>query len=151
MCIVTKVIQSHIFEDKTTRSSQPETPKDRIRLLYRNVIHGHTRRLRQHAMGVFFCDGMLQKYWPFRKQKDVTGWYRNIIPITSISLIIALNQFLKNNTKIMGFLSSISFCDLMGFIPTLCWKENDQCGHNISKLSSISNTDMAWYKTGKKF
>lgn len=69
MCIVTKVIQSHIFEDKTTRSSQPETPKDRIRLLYRNVIHGHTRRLRQHAMGVFFCDGMLQKYWPFRKQK----------------------------------------------------------------------------------
>ena len=93
MCIVTKVIQSHIFDDKTTRSSQPETPKDHIRLLYRNVIHGHTRRLRQHAMGVLFCDGMLQKYWLFRKQKDVPGWYRNIIPITQISTIITLNQF----------------------------------------------------------
>lgn len=81
-------------------------------------------------MGCFKSIGRFEnKNWLFRKQKDVTGWYPNIIPITSISLIIALNQFLKNNTKIMGFLSSISFCDLMGFIPTLCWKENDQCGH----------------------
>ena len=59
--------------------------------------------------------------------------------------------FLRNSTGIMGFLSSIWFCVLMGFIPTLCWNENDQCDHNISKSSSISKNDMAWYKTAKKF